>query len=80
MVTLPVHCGGAGDITPATARGSVQALRACAQRAWGSPSDKVAQAVDELGVATAGPDEIHGLDALQIAEERIAALDHRRQP
>ncbi|MGH9918144.1 MAG: Glu/Leu/Phe/Val family dehydrogenase [Nitrososphaerales archaeon] len=37
VVTLPAHCGGAGDISPATALGSVQAMRACAQRVWGEP-------------------------------------------
>ncbi len=36
VVTLPEHCGGAGDISPATALGAVQATRACAKRAWGS--------------------------------------------
>lgn len=35
VVTLPEHCGGAGDISPATALGSVEALKACARRAWG---------------------------------------------
>lgn len=38
VVTLPEHCGGAGDISPATALGSVEAMKACAERAWGSPS------------------------------------------
>ncbi len=37
VVTLPEHCGGAGDISPATALGTIQAMRACAQRVWGSP-------------------------------------------
>ena len=37
VVTLPEHCGGAGDISPATALGSVEAMRACAERVWGSP-------------------------------------------
>lgn len=37
LVTLPAWCGGAGDISPATALGSVQATRACARRVWGSP-------------------------------------------
>jgi leucine dehydrogenase len=37
VVTLPEHCGGVGDIAPATALGSVEAMRACAERAWGSP-------------------------------------------
>ena len=34
VVTLPVHAGGAGDISPATALGSVLATRACAMRVW----------------------------------------------
>ena len=37
VVTLPEHAGGAGDISYATALGSIEATRACAQRAWGSP-------------------------------------------
>jgi leucine dehydrogenase len=40
IVTLPVHCGGAGDIAPATALGSVEAMRACAARVWGAPELK----------------------------------------
>ena len=36
VVTLPVHCGGAGDISPATALGTIEAMRACAERVWGS--------------------------------------------
>ena len=38
VVTLPVHAGGAGDISPATALGSVLATKACALRVWGSGS------------------------------------------
>lgn len=38
VVTLPVHAGGAGDISPATALSSVLATKACALRAWGSDS------------------------------------------
>jgi leucine dehydrogenase len=37
VVTLPEHCGGAGDISPATALGSVMAAKACAERVWGAP-------------------------------------------
>ena len=37
VVTLPEHAGGAGDISPATALGSIQAMRACAKRVWGTP-------------------------------------------
>jgi leucine dehydrogenase len=114
VVTLPVHCGGAGDISPATARGSIQAMRACAQRVWGSPDlegrtvalqglgmvgskaarmlveagahvtatdvdpDKVTQAVDELGVGTAGPDEIYGLDVDIFAPYALGAVINDR--
>jgi leucine dehydrogenase len=35
VVTLPTHCGGAGDIAPATALGCVAATKACAKRVWG---------------------------------------------
>jgi leucine dehydrogenase len=38
VVTLPEHAGGAGDISPATALGSVLATKACALRVWGSDS------------------------------------------
>jgi leucine dehydrogenase len=37
VVTLPEHCGGAGDISPATALGAVMATKACAERVWGTP-------------------------------------------
>jgi len=36
VVTLPTHCGGAGDIAPATALGCVAATKACAKRVWGT--------------------------------------------
>jgi leucine dehydrogenase len=38
VVTLPVHAGGAGDISPATALSSVLATKACALRVWGDAS------------------------------------------
>jgi leucine dehydrogenase len=51
VVTLPEHCGGAGDISPATARGTILAMRACAQRVWGSPElDGRTVAMQGLGV------------------------------
>jgi leucine dehydrogenase len=37
MVTLPEHCGGVGDISAATALGTIEAMHACARRAWDSP-------------------------------------------
>ena len=51
VVTLPEHAGGAGDISPATARGTILAMRACAQRVWGSPElDGRTVALQGLGV------------------------------
>jgi leucine dehydrogenase len=38
VVTLPVHAGGAGDISPATALSSVLATKACALKVWGDDS------------------------------------------
>ncbi len=40
VITLPVHAGGAGDISPATALGSVLATKACALKVWGDDSLK----------------------------------------
>jgi leucine dehydrogenase len=40
VITLPVHAGGAGDISPATALSSVLATQACALRVWGDASLK----------------------------------------
>jgi leucine dehydrogenase len=37
VVTLPEHCGGVGEISSATALGTIEAMRACAECAWGSP-------------------------------------------
>jgi leucine dehydrogenase len=38
VATLPEHVGGVGDISEATAFGAIQAMRACAERVWGSTS------------------------------------------
>jgi leucine dehydrogenase len=38
VVTLPEHAGGAGPIGPATAVGVLEAMKACCEAAFGSPS------------------------------------------
>jgi leucine dehydrogenase len=53
VVTLPEHCGGAGDISPATARGTIQAMRACCERVFGSP-ELVGRTVALQGLGTVG--------------------------
>ncbi|MQA82703.1 MAG: leucine dehydrogenase [Streptosporangiales bacterium] len=53
VVTLPEHCGGAGDISPSTALGSVQAMRACAERVWGD-TDLAGRTVALQGLGAVG--------------------------
>jgi leucine dehydrogenase len=53
VVTLPTHCGGVGDIAPATAAGALAATRACARRAWGSP-DLAGRRVAVQGLGAVG--------------------------
>ena len=67
VVTLPEHAGGAGDISPATALGSVLATEACAQRVWGSRdlNDRTV-ALQGLGVC--------GSKALALLVERGASV------
>jgi leucine dehydrogenase len=38
VVTLPTYLGGAGDIAPMTALGTLRAMQACCKRAYGSDS------------------------------------------
>jgi leucine dehydrogenase len=76
VVTLPMHCGGAGDIAPATARGAVAATQACAKRVWGTDSLKGRKiALQGLGAV--------GSNALRIlveegAEVIVADIDQQR--
>jgi leucine dehydrogenase len=53
VATLPIEAGGVGDIAPATARGSIEAMRACAQRAWGTP-DLAGRTVALQGLGACG--------------------------
>lgn len=53
VATLPVEAGGVGDIAPATARGTIQAMRACAELRWGS-SDLAGRTVALQGLGACG--------------------------
>ncbi len=53
VATLPLEAGGVGDIAPATARGSIEAMRACAQRVWGTP-DLAGRTVALQGLGVCG--------------------------
>lgn len=79
VVTLPVHCGGAGDISPATAQGSIQAMRACAQRAWGT-ADLAGRTVALQGLGMVGAKALRLLveegakvTVTDLDEEKVAA-------
>jgi leucine dehydrogenase len=67
VVTLPMHCGGAGDIAPATALGCVAATKACAKRVWGTDSLKGRKiALQGLGAV--------GYNALRLLAEQGAQI------
>lgn len=76
VVTLPEHCGGAGDISFATAASSLQATRACAERVWGTTSLRGKRvALQGLGMVGA-----KALDMLvqEGAEVVVADVDERK--
>jgi leucine dehydrogenase len=73
VVTLPEHCGGAGDISPATALGSIQAMRACAERVWGAP-DLAGRRVALQGLGMVGAKAV-GLLVQAGAEVSVCDLD-----
>jgi leucine dehydrogenase len=53
VATLPLEAGGIGDIAPATARGVIQAMRACAVKVWGTP-DLAGRSVALQGLGACG--------------------------
>jgi leucine dehydrogenase len=81
VVTLPEHCGGAGDISPATARGTIQAMRACCERVFGSPElggrSVALQGLGMVGAKAAGMLVEAGADVTvcDIDEERVARVE-----
>jgi leucine dehydrogenase len=76
VVTLPVHCGGAGDISSATALGSVQAMRACLKRAFGTP-DVGGRRVALQGLGAVGSSALAML-AEQGAEVVVCDVDEEK--
>jgi leucine dehydrogenase len=73
VVTLPEHCGGAGDISPFTALGSVEAMRACADRAFGT-DDLAGRRVGLQGLGIVGSKAL-GLLVDAGAEVLVTDLD-----
>jgi leucine dehydrogenase len=78
LVTLPEHCGGAGNIAPATALGSIEAMRVCAARVWGTPELKgrsvALQGLGAVGWEALGMLLEHGAEVIvcDVDEEKVA--------
>lgn len=76
VVTLPEHAGGAGDISPATALGSIEATRACAKRAWGT-ADLEGKRVALQGLGVVGSKAL-GMLVEAGAEVVVADIDEEK--
>jgi leucine dehydrogenase len=76
VVTLPRELGGAGPISPATARGTMQGMRAACLEAFGS-SDLQGRSVAVQGVGSVGSLLVEGLRA-EGATVYLADIDERR--
>ena len=53
VATLPIEAGGLGDIAPQTAAGVIYAMRACAEKVWGTP-DLAGRTVALQGLGACG--------------------------
>lgn len=71
VVTLPTYLGGAGDIAPMTAYGTIRAMQACCNRVYGSDSLEGKQvAVQGLGaVGHNMVEQLHNLGARLIVTD-----------
>jgi leucine dehydrogenase len=74
VATLPEHLGGVGDISEATVFGALQAMRACAERVWGTTSLK-GRSVALQGLGVCGSKALVELLA-EGAEVVVSDVDH----
>jgi leucine dehydrogenase len=63
VVTLPTYLGGAGDIAPMTAYGTIRAMQACCRRVYGSDSLE-GKRVAVQGLGAVGHNVVDQLQAL----------------
>jgi leucine dehydrogenase len=63
VVTLPTYLGGAGDISPRTAFGTIRAMQACCNRIYGS-DNLMGKRVAVQGLGAVGHNIVAQLDAL----------------
>jgi len=80
VVTLPRYLGGAGDIAPMTAWGTIRAMQACCQRVFGS-DDLAGKTVAVQGLGAVGHNVVAQLKDLgarlvitDIDPEKVAAM------
>ena len=71
VVTLPTYLGGAGDIAPMTALGTLRAMQACCQRVYGSDSLE-GKRVAVQGLGAVGHNVV---DQLHAAGARMVVAD-----
>jgi leucine dehydrogenase len=64
VVTLPTYLGGAGDIAPMTAFGTIQAMRACAKEVFGTDSLE-GRSVSVQGLGAVGYNVVKQLSELK---------------
>jgi len=64
VVTLPTYLGGAGDIAPMTAFGTIQAMRACAKEIFGTDSME-GRSVSVQGLGAVGYNVVKQLSELK---------------
>jgi leucine dehydrogenase len=85
VVTLPTYLGGAGDIAPMTAYGTIRAMQACCKKVYGSDSLEGKQvAVQGLGaVGHNMVEQLHelgaGLIVTDIDPAKVDAMTARRR-
>jgi leucine dehydrogenase len=73
VVTLPTYLGGAGDIAPMTAYGTIRAMQACCRRVYGSDSLE-GKRVAVQGLGAVGHNVVEQLQALG-ARMTVADID-----
>lgn len=83
VVTLPTYLGGAGDISPMTAYGTIRAMQACCRHVYGSDSlEGKTVAVQGLGaVGHNVVEQLHELGASMIVAdidaEKVSAMESK---
>ena len=76
VVTLPTYLGGAGDISPMTAFGTIRAMQACCKRVYGTDSLE-GKKIAVQGLGAVGHNVVEMMHDLG-AEIVVADIDHEK--